>query len=268
MIPSAISFSHFFYLVFLESDQIKRIDDLIKLFPDYNSGHKEQIEEESLAGTYYHLQLEIGKMLGTESVLLLNKSNLINSRQYFWYDFYVGEIFDGSKNTFFICYPYIKLGTYIDDFLLFHKIRRRILKPSVDEVLKHIQNNLAGENEDTGNPELTVEISKYSAEVKEDTANRINISGKNPLNSRVYQLLSNDDKISIEPLSLRLNCRTESNTLDLSFDKLGNLRFWLKRNGTGDLVAIVSKSLIYLKGIDAFYESSFISKFTILEDEQ
>jgi len=265
MISSALSSSHFYYLVFLESDQIKSIQDIFAIFK--GNQQKERINSGKNETSFYHLQIEIGKALGSESVLSLNSSRSQDGISYFWYDFYIGEILN-AKNQFIICYPYIKLGKYLDDRLNDAKIKRKILKPSVEKVLEYMKENEIDKNTTKAeNQGLVVEITKYSAAVKDDSISRVNIAGSNPLSSRVYELLSNDDRIGIEPLSLKLNCSKDAENLDLSFDKLGNLRFWIKRDSEHNLNIVLNASHEYFGEISAFEESSYISKLTLLEDE-
>jgi hypothetical protein len=262
MISSVIATSHFYYLALIGSDQLKEAKDLIKYFPD-----KTNFEELSTANpslNFFHVQAEIGQVLGSENLLLLNKSERSSELPaYYWYDFYLGDLEIQKKRYTFICYPYVRLSSYVDDFLLSNNINRKYLKPDVNLVLDYIKLN-----PDQTQGSFRAEISKYSAAVKDDSANKINILGNNPLNSRVYQLLSSDTKISIEPLSLKLKCSDEKSTFDLSFDKFGNVRFWLKRYNSDQLYSLLSQTINYFQETKVLYESSFISKTSILEDEQ
>ncbi|KQM70355.1 hypothetical protein ASE74_23530 [Pedobacter sp. Leaf216] len=265
MIDSALSSSHFYYLVFLESEQLNSIGDVFNILK--GNQDKEKIPSSSQQLPFYHVQVEIARALGSESILSLNSSRSDGPINFFWYDFYIGQL-RGVEKKFFICYPYIKLGKYLDDCLTEAKIKRKVLKPSVERVLDYMKVNELGLNKTQAEQEgLLIEITKYSAAVKDDSISRVNIAGSNPLSSRVYELLSQDSRIGIEPLSLKLNCSKDGQTLDLSFDKLGNLRFWLKRESESTISPIMITSFEYFDEIKAFEDSSYISKLTLLEDE-
>ncbi|MXV16499.1 hypothetical protein [Hufsiella ginkgonis] len=226
---------------------------------------KNEVETVDGNGNLLHVQVKLSRLLGSESLLSkFNKVSQNDEPDSFWYDMYIGHIKARRGPLVFVCYPYITLSTYIDRDIIGANAVRRYIKPEVESVLNHLKYN----PNDRYNG-LKVEISKYSAAVKDDTANKINILGNSPLKSRVYNLLSSDNQISIEPLSLKLNCELpeENRVLELSFDKLGNLRFWLKRNRTADIGDILARAVTFFEESNSLYESSFINKKSLLEDE-
>jgi len=269
MIESVISSSHHFYVIYIEASGIHSVNDLldfIKEDKDVNKVHF--IDDQNKF--YYHAQIQLNYALGSENILQQNKAGVKNGKQYYWYDLYLGEVHLDGKKYFFLCYPYNRIGKILDEYFTASKLSKKVLKPDVNIVLDYMKNRGISGLTKTEIEGFLVDITKYSAEIKEEIhANRINIIGNDPLNSRVFDLLSQDDQISIEALSLRLKCVDQNQgTVELAFDRLGNFRFWLKRDAQSKVMPILPISMQFFTEIKALKESSYINSFTLLEDEQ
>jgi hypothetical protein len=269
MITSSIASSHYYYIVYLQSDQFKNASDIVNCFDVKKEQEVESFPQNNIAYQYIHLQIELPKSYGAESILFNNKGQLKNGVQFYWYDLYIGEIELDGLTSHYICYPYTKLSTYIDDCFAKKGIKKRILKPDVNIVLAYMKDIAENKRQQISIANLNVEITKYSAEIKEEVnANKINIFGTNPLKSRVFKVLSSDSDIVIAPMSLKLLCTLlQVGVIELSFDRLGNFRFWLKKSGQQDALSVLPKSMEFFNLISALVYSSYINSYTLLEDE-
>lgn len=267
MVKSLISSSHHYYLTFCEISQFRsltKVQDIFPINPKSVSLNNAKIASES----FYHLQEEIAGLYGSEVVLSANKSKERKGALHYWYDFYIGYA-DPDRRIVFICYPYTKLSRFLES-----NFRRLSLKPvfykaSVLKVLDHMRNkgkrNLSRAERDG----FEIDITKYTAEVKEEAnANKVSLIGANPLNSRIFDVLNEDKSISIEATALKLKCfKAGIGEMELSFDRLGNFRFWLKRDAQMSTLPMIKSIFQFFTEISCLEKGQFLSSYSLLEDE-
>lgn len=267
MNKSILDSSHHFYILCFQSDQIKKVNDILGLISDNKVS---EIIAQDEKKSFVHLQVEIGKAFGSESLLQANFTYAKDNQNYYWYDFYIGsEIIEGEQ-FFFICYLYSKIGKYLDNCFEKSNIRKTVYKSNISSLLDYINKRVETGYEVEERVGLLASITKYSAEVKEEasTPNKVNIIGANPLQSKVYSILSNEKELTIVPISLKLKCEiVEGSSLLLSIDRLGNFRFWLYKNGQKDVIPLIPLILSFFSAINSLEESSFVNTHTLLEDE-
>jgi len=266
MIDSVIATSHHYYVVYLNFEGITTSTDLIKCFTK-NSIVKQYYHEN--CQNYTHIQLELPYLLGIDSVLGLNKGRLYKDGQHYWYDLYLYEIKVGRKPCFFICYPYIKLNDFIE--FCFNEVgaNQSILKPQMGPLLDYmkIKGNRPAAIHQSG---FDLEIIKYSASITEEpNAKKINIFGENPLNSKVFEAITNEGSFKVEPMSLKLKTYMQKNAdvLEISFDKFGNGRFWVRKKHIEfmmQMLPVILKLFIQIKGLQA---SGYFNNYNLLEFE-
>jgi hypothetical protein len=264
MIESPLATSHHFYLVFFDTFKDVPLSSLLSLF-DAPKDHEKISLLENKKDFVLHFQLELKKAYGIESVLLANRNKKTGG---FWYDFYLGKSYESGTTYYYICYPYALLGKYIENAFIDKKVKRVFLKPQVKDVLSYMKKRQTKNRPKIDLHNLQTDIVKYSARVTEESnANRINIIGANPLDSRVFDILNKDDEIQIEPISLKIKCvKEEIGKIEISFDKLGNCRFWLTKD-TEEKFSLIPYLLKFYLSIGAIDKSSFISSYSLLEDE-
>jgi hypothetical protein len=257
MIESVIASSHYYYVNFFDCPSIKSVSAITKLLSDTFEIEPVSKKNKNL----FHLQVLIEKQYGSERVLIANQVKK-RGRIYFWYDLYIGKV-EGSENIFFICYPYNKIKEYLARLFSTNNLVPDFHKPLVKNVLEKMESGYVG-----GEQDFTVHISKYSAQViSEPNANRVNIIGQNPLNSKVYNLLK-DNKIPLKTTSLKLRCtKTAIGTIEISFDRLGNYRFWIKRDAADFTIPLLSNSFRFFEDMEALEIDSYMSIHTLLETE-
>jgi hypothetical protein len=268
MIDSIIASNHHYYVLFFESEKIKTLSSIGKLFDVRNDfqittvGKNKDLE-------FCHMQLEIEKRYGSEAVLLFNLSRK-KTGSFYWYDFYIGKIDISGMRYFFVCYPYNRLGKFLQDSFQNKSIQTTFYRPELETILEYIRGRNVKGLSKIEKQGFVADITKYSAEVKErdDKANRINISGENPLKSKTFDILRSADEISVETVSLKLRCKQlEIGEVELSFDRLGNYRFWLKRNAQKVNVPVIPFAFKFLMEIAPLQQTNFISTNTLLESE-
>jgi hypothetical protein len=212
-------------------------------------------------------QLALNRPYGTDSVT--QKIEEENKSTIYLYDLYLGEVKSDRRSYFYLSYPYARLGKILDESFK-GKILKTIIKPVVPTVLHYMQNRGVIGLTKIEHDRLNIDITKYSAEITEEAnANRINISGKNPLNSHVYDILNKDPQVFLKPISLKLKCIIdEVGMIELAFDKLGNMKFWLRQNGQQNILSILPTTLEFFSEIKALKGSPYINSLSLLEDEQ
>jgi hypothetical protein len=264
MFDSILSNSHHYYVNFLHSTKIKSIKNFINLFHDDCQSEITKTKNQTIA----HLQILIPKQYGSESVLL---NNLIKKEEsnYFWYDFYIGEINLEGNKMFFICYPYNRLKNYLDDIFEQKHIQCVFYKPELVLVLDYMKSDDKPEANNLKEG-LIINITKFTASVTDDVnPHKVNISGENPLNSKVYKLICEDSSLITKTTSLKLKClKTDYGELEISFDRLGNIRFWVGREAKEKPLEMLNIIFHFFKKIKSISESNYISSKTLLEDEK
>lgn len=267
MIKSSISSAHFFYLIFIKSEKIHSIKELLLGFSEKKQSKKVFFDEDKTE-SYTHLQIEIPRPYGSPLVLLSNQSRVIAGRQAYWYDFYIGHFQDGKDSIYYMAYPYSKMGKYIENAIsdvdrqaTYSKLKLSTIVPFLKKMKK------------SNNDGSTINIIKYAGEVKEDD-NRISIIGtktnlgKNPLNSAVLKALE-DKNIVVTPIALKLGyTAVDGKSIQLAFDRLGNYRFWLKTNGQEDVLPAIPKAYGFFKSSNTMEDSLYISSYNLLEENE
>lgn len=264
MKESVIASSHHFYVTFFDSPDIKSVSSLINLFTDkMNIEPVVQKNKNQL-----HIQLLINERYGNERVLIGNQVKR-GEKIYYWYDFYIGKLDTEEKKIFFICYPYNRMKHYLEDIFFENEITNVYHKPVVKTVLEYMKESDRSEATrlDEG---FSAQITKYTAQIKNSLeSNRVNIIGQNPLNSKVFEILNKKGLgLTIKTTSLKLRCdKLDVGHIDLAFDRLGNFRFWIRRDAADIAIPMIPFAFDFFKNIDAIIEDEFISSQTLLEDD-
>ncbi|MCO5949098.1 hypothetical protein [Mucilaginibacter flavidus] len=270
MKSSILDSSHHFYILCFESQQIKNVDQIIDLIDD----SKESAPIITSSNQFVHLQVEIEKAYGSESLLEVNLHLDKDGKKLYTYDFYLGIQIINGKPLYFICYLYSKLGKYIDDCFAKRGIIKTVYKAKINALLQYMNQRIEKGYEAEEKEGLLISITRYAADVKEESnANKINIIGKNPLQSKIFDVLNNTEGITIEPVSLKLKCTETSsegitNSLPLAIDRLGNFRFWLYRNGQSNIIPLIQPTLQFFSEINALEDSTFVNTRTMLEEDE
>ena len=268
MIDSKIATSHHYYVVYLRFEKQISLAELIKVL-----GKNEGVNEyqQNNHAYYSHIQVELPEMLGIDSVMQPNKGRF-NNKQYYWYDLYLFPIKTSSTCDFFLCFPYNGMNDYIESAFNEYGISFTVLKPQMDAILSYMKKG--GADAPIHKTGFNMEIIKYSASIQEEAnAKKINIFGENPLNSKVFTLISQPGTgFTIEPLSFKLKCYTgmESGVLEISFDKQGNGRYWLRKSLIDHNMKILPVLFQLMQQISALRGSHFINSydsFDIRENE-
>lgn len=258
MIESVIATSHYYYVSFFDSPQIKSISAITKLIAD-----KFEIEPVSTKSkNLFHLQILLeGKAYGAESVLNGNRV-IKKDKTFYWYDIYIGKV-ESSPNIYFICFPYNKLKYYIANLFEDNSVEPNYHKPKVKEVLEKMESGYQSTDRS-----LTVQISKYTAKVKDEAnASRVNIIGENPLNSKVYNLLKKH-KVGLTTTSLKLRCsKVGAGHIEISFDRIGNYRFWIKRDSAETSLPLLTNAYSFFSDMGVLEIDSYMSFQTLLETD-
>ncbi len=259
MIDSTIASLHHYYVVFVKGENIRSLQTLVSLFP--KDSRQESIKVPGRR-SFIHIQCEIKRRYGSQAILELNKSKIEDNSQYYWYDFYVGAVEDGQDKVFYICYPYLKLGGYIDKMLKNSTLKMLIFKPVLSLVLKYMKDNKGSVVKGT----ILAEIIKYGAQIN-DEGTIISISGRNPLQSSVYRELEGIKKLNIEPVKLKLKCtNTAVGDIEVSFDRLGNYRYWIGAYNESSTTAMLPDVFNFFKAAKALNEETYINQFSMLEN--
>lgn len=245
MIDSAISTQHHFWILVFKTHSQTTINKLVDSFSE-STEYCEMIFKNKRS-INFHCQRKIKisnkREVGMGEFLLKNKTE---DPSEFWYDFYIGE-FDLDKTKLnYLCYPYKALE---------RKIKLTIAPwafgtasyyvPQIEEILSQMQTK-KGSDRFTYIPKnllFTTDIVKYVANVSDrdvvGSADKVQITGKNPLESKVFkELYKRPNEFGISTSSLKLRCKlhkipdeNNKSTLDgeigLLFDHLGNYRFWI-----------------------------------------
>jgi hypothetical protein len=262
---SRLSSSHHYYIVFFEAKEIGTIDELYKIFQVKKT--KESISILGSSQPITHFQLELPVAYGSRVLLAGNESRMVDGVQNYWYDFYAGEIQLRKKRFFFISYPYVRLGKYIEACFFSNRIRRTLYKPEMPEVMKFMK-----EHDGTyvfSNEKMRIDISKYAAKVLDDTADKVHISGKNPLNSTVFKILNESNSVEIETTALKMSCYIpDVGKIELSFDRLGNYRFWIPYKHEISTFSTLPSVLKFFDQEKLLIEDTFFNTYTLLEDDK
>jgi len=268
MIKSIISSSHHYYLAFWESAQLRSVSKILGIFPTNPSQEQLITNSKNNSDIIYHVQEEIATLYGSEILLNANKSKERKGDTYYWYDFYYGLV-DPERKIYFICYPYNKLSRFIETNFNMQSVKPSFYKANVITVLEHMRNRGKKNISQAEKEGFEIDITKYTAEVKEEAnANKVNLIGANPLNSRIFDVLNDDKSITIEATALKLKCHKEKiGEFELSFDRLGNFRFWLKKDCQLTSLPMIRYVYRFFSDINSLNKSSFLSAHTLLEDE-
>ncbi len=263
MKDSVISSSHHYYVIFFDAHKINSINDIVHAISD-------PVESEEIVvknRKYRHIQVLIDRRYGSENALIGNMKRKGDS-VYYWYDMYIGKTEIEGKKIFFVAYPYFKLRNYLEGIFADASLKPNYFKAKLKEVMEYMkgEDRAASKNPTEG---FDAEIIKYSAAIKDsENASKINLSGINPLNSRAFDILNQDSKITVSTTSLKLRCsKLGIGSLEISFDKLGNYRFWIKRDSANVAVPMVPYAFNFFKDINALLEDGYIGNQTLLEDE-
>lgn len=260
MINSSISSAHFFYLVFIKSEKIDSIKSLISGFKEKKQ-YKKILLGNVKDDSYTHLQIQIAKAYGSPLVLTANKAGIIEERQAYWYDFYIGEFQNETESLFYLMYPYSKMSKYIEKAISEVDRQATYIKPKLSSIIPYLKTF-----KNSNKLIYSVDIVKYSAEVKEDT-NKISIVGSNPLNSNVLKALEANN-INFEATAVKLRYAIDPKNIELAFDRLGNYRFWLKTEGQQAVFPIIPNAYDFFKKSKTLEDSFFISTYTLLEENE
>ena len=117
---------------------------------------------------------------------------------------------------------------------------------------------------------LNIDITRYSAEIAEDEphAKKVNLIGANPLNSKVFELLNSLQEVEITTISLKLKSSfPQLGDIELSCDKLGNYRFWVKKDMESEALHIVPRVFNFILNTGGTRTGTFITKTTLLEND-
>ncbi|MDF2190556.1 hypothetical protein [Paraflavitalea sp. CAU 1676] len=276
MIESIIATSHHYYLLFFESEKLRNWNSIPEVFDRH-------YECEVLSGSkskgdgLFHMQMEFESPFGSETLLTSNISRKVKGSVYYWYDFYYGKV-NPDSSVWFLCFPYSKFSKYIEKSFKEKGIFPKFLKSNVPSVLSYLKDRVNGERvtsiERKG---FNIDITKYTAEVKESAnANKVSLLGVNPLNSKIYDVLNSSTEISIEATALRVKCdllhkdidkKGAKGQIELSFDRIGNFRFWLKRETYLEDLALLRYIYLYFSEIKSLEKSTFLSSQNLLDDE-
>jgi len=264
MINSIISSSHHYYLAFFESTQLKSINKIVDLFPV----NPKSISLNPGSEGFSHLQEEIGSLYGSEILLAKNKGRDRKGIPHYWYDFYYGFV-DQERKIYFICYPYSKLSRFLERGFDEKALKPNFFKANVEKVLEHMRNRGKKTISRIERQGFEIDITKYTAEVKEEAnANKVSLVGANPLNSRIFDVLNDDKSITIEATALKIKCRKDKiGEIELAFDRLGNFRFWLKKNSQEVTLPMIKFVFQFFSEISSLDKTQFLSRHTFLEDE-
>lgn len=228
----------------------------------------EKANIEGLEGTsILHIQIEIEGAYGNEVLLRPNKS--LKRKGCYWYDLYVGQI-TSLNNVYFICYPYSKLSKYLEEILKKKSPFPVFHKTNVNKVLEYMRQKNSKPPLRLKKEGFEPEITKYTAEVKESAdADRVNLMGSNPLNSTIFEVLNNNENISIEATALKVKCdiKKVNWNMELSFDRLGNYRFWLKRDLQASTLPMINYVYRFFSEISSIEKNNYLSIHTFLENE-
>lgn len=262
-IKSKIETNHNYYTIVFELDQTQNINKLIERFNF--TIPPEPIELNNRKEKFFHTELLSNELFSSESFLKENRVSKAGKILY-RYDLYIGELNLANKKVFFISFPYKALGKYIDANFLTKFFTRTFLIPDVDIILNYMKNKEKHELNYMEKFNYEVNITKYTAKIMESpNAKKVSLSGVNPLQSPVYDILSS--QIKVEPILLKLSCiNRRIGELELSFDKYGNYRFWLfkdKKTETLSVLPYVINFFDTIKG--ALVNSNFITQKTFFE---
>jgi hypothetical protein len=270
MKDSIISSNHHYYVFFFQSTKIKNLSAIPILF-DNKLGFEVVKFKKNRELDFIHLQIEINNCYGSPLLLGLNITRKNKSEGNFYcYDLYIGKIEIEGQIYFYICYPYNRLGKYLEKNFHGKSVQTIFYKPGLEKVLEYMQqrsNKGLSRMEKSG---FNANIVRYSAKVKDDqsAANKVSIVGENPLKSITYEILKADDRIKIETRTLKLRCKQmDLGELEFSFDRLGNYRFWLKVSEFDSNVPMVPFAFKFLMEVAPLEKSNFISTNTLLEND-
>lgn len=263
MKKSVIESSHHFYVTFFNDSKLKSYRDVVAIFSS-------DIETEQFKNgkeIFIHAQILLERRYGSENALIGNQEQ-IKGKLFYRYDLYIGKIDIDDKRVFFIAYPYFKLRDFLNKLFVEKQIQPKYYKLDLNLVMDYMK----GKERTFANDTVLgwkAEIIKYTAGIKDSReASKINLSGENPLNSRAFEILNNDDELVVTTNSLKLRCIKDGvGTLELSFDKLSNYRFWIKNSGEMQTVPVVPYAFAFFNNVNALLESSSIANLTMLEDE-
>lgn len=264
MIKSLISSAHHYYVIFFEAERFKTINEILSVFP----GKKKSKEISYKSRKYLHAQVLIEKRYGSENAISGNQ--YINSEEQisYWYDFYIGKMEVDERRVFFISFPYFKMRKFLERVFKDKNITPRFYKPQLVRVLEYMHGEKRSAVYDTKEG-FTAEIIKYSASISDfENKSRMSLIGDNPLESRAYKILNSDSQLTVVTTSLKLRCtKLGLGDLEMSFDKLGNYRYWIKRNAEESATPIVPYAFDFFKKLDAFEINEYIGNQTLLENE-
>lgn len=247
MIESELASGHHFYLMMFKPEEMKTLDQLrLKLTDEGNNLH---IIDSDIFQVYRCQKRFQGRFSKRD---FLNKN--FHSDGTVWYDFYVGSIGTEHDNLLFVCFPYKGIQKELVNKILPEFLKNAIFfKPELDSILTYMRNRTSVDKKEVesiienyykGNNRIfTADITRYTSYVvnEDQYSDKVQITGKNPLNSKVFQILKEkqyEEEITLKTSSMKLNCQIEvennitgqsftEGTIDILFDHYGNYRFWL-----------------------------------------
>ena len=216
---------------------------------------------------YYHVQVLINRRYGAENAIGGNAVKK-GEETFYWYDLYVGKIDSEGRRIFFVSFPYFKLRRYFEKLFKGANIIPNYYKPQLVKVLDYMKSDNRGATYDS-KEKFSAEIIKYTAAILDsDNASKISLTGDSPLDSRAYAILSNDEKLKVNTTSLKLRCtKVDLGQLEISFDRLGNYRYWIKWKAANNTVPIVPYAFEFFKRLKALHVDEYIGNQTLLENE-
>jgi len=256
---SLIASSHHYYVMFLTIEDDPGIDEIAQLIGKRYKGKR-------LSNTIRQTRLSLDEPLGSLSLLVHNKQQASNNTIKYFYDIYIGNL--KKKKSYFLCYPYSSLSKNILEILKGLHTKIYFYAGNVEKVVSFVKQNLIGQSETALYGPYTLSIVKYSAEVAEESnAKVVSLTGISPINSNIYDVLNSSASITLTPISLKMSCINTSDkreAIELAFDKLGNYRFWLKRNAQLDVLPLLNLVFSFLSELDAFDYATRLSSSTII----
>lgn len=272
MIDSKLLKNHHYYFLLIDNNSESSLLSLIQkkfevLHSDTNFVHDQFI-------TCNHLQIRIDRLLGSLNVLELNRVSKNNPFS-FWYDIFVGDMQIGNKTFEFICYPYKsmekELVVKIKDFF----VANTLLTPVVKKVLDYMRDDenyrkKNGLKDIPSNKYLVSEIRKFSAELlNTDGSDSVSLSGSNPLKSRIYSIINEHEEISIRPTSMKLyNDDSNIGTIEILFDALGNTRFWIAKDKLVTTITMLQRACTFFSETKSLDEQKYLSKYSLIDDNE
>ncbi len=263
---SLIASAHHYYVIFFRNEMRLKEAKLFQLF-GVPKREKKVVVDKAHSLYYIHFQIELQRAYGAPSMMSLSPSAGADNKPSYWYDVYAANFEHGGEFFTFIAYPYVQMGKLFEKYFDYLPSLTTFFKPKLTPVFE-LMKDAKGIIQFLENA-ASVSVTKYSAQVKEQkAATKINIQGDNPLESEVFRIIDTMSTVQLETASLRLQCyRKERGILDLAFDRLGNYRIWIKRDGQDEALSLLSTVFQFFKDKGTLEQSNFITQVSLLEND-